>query len=160
MAAGPRDSRRRRLVLGLSAALCAAVVGYTLTRPKESPLDRFKREVAEAVPVGASRETAVAWAREMGTAFPERSYEPAVLGPPGRTIGEIAGMGRADLESFVEATIPWGRYEVNGETAPNQLWVFIPLDADGRVKGHYFYSLAELADYERVRAEARGERLP
>jgi len=153
--AGPR---RRRLGLGLAVGVALAAVVFVLTRPKDDPLDRFKREVVAAVPVGASREAAVAWAREMGTAFPERSYDPTVLGPPGYSIAEVAGVDRADLGSFVEVMIPWGRYRVNGEDAPNQLWVFLPLDVEGRVKGHYFFTLAELAEHERARAEADAQR--
>src|SRR5262249_42365191 len=77
-------------------------------------------------------------------------------GPPQKCLPEVSGMARADLGSFLELVVPCGTCTANGQVAENHLWVFLPLDGDGRVKGHYFLTLAELADDEKARRGGPG----
>ena len=106
--------------------------------------------------MGATREQVLVWAEHTGATSPLREFDVAALPPePQKTLPELAGLSRSDLRSFIEVVIPCGSYRVwrDGRLAPNQMWVFIPLDEAGRVKGHYFLTLEALAEYERTRSK-------
>jgi hypothetical protein len=154
-----RNFKRGQFAIVAILLVCFVAVGIFLAiRPRESPAERFKGQVREAVPVGASREQAIAWAEQMGAREPVKEYDmSAVAGESRRFMPEVAGLPRNDLKLFVEVRIPWGSYRVwrNGEVAANVMWVFIPLDEGGRVTGHYFLTLEELAEHERVTMQAK-----
>jgi hypothetical protein len=152
-----RGHRSRHAAMVVCACLVALAV-VLIARPRESPAERFKRQVREAVPVGATRDQAIAWAEQMGTREPVKEYNmSAVAGESRQFMPEVSGLPRDDLKSFVEVRIPWGSYRVwtNGDVAANTMWVFIPLDEAGRVKGHYFLTLEELAEHERITIQAK-----
>jgi hypothetical protein len=99
----------------------------------------------------------------MDVSYPLRHYDLKSLAhDSSKSIPELAGLDRADLASFLEVRVPCGSYRVwlTGEVAANHLWVFIPLDEGGRVKGHHFFTLEELAEHERTRFEARARGEP
>jgi hypothetical protein len=145
-----------RLLTAALVAVGVAALIYAATRPQEKPEERFRRQVEQEVPVGASRAQAVAWARRMGTEFPVQSYSTAPL-KPDKTAPEVAGMSRAELQSFIKVQIPWGTRPAGGKVVADKLWVFMPLDDLGRVRGHYFLTLTELAEYERRGLASSGE---
>jgi hypothetical protein len=159
----PNDppARRRRprwlpYVVAAGAVLGLAVVLHWAV-PRESALERFKRQVRDELPVGSTREAVQQWSRRVaGRDAAVEAWD--VNGrpePPQKCLPEVSGMDRADLGSFMELVVPCGTYTVNGQVAENHLWVFLPLDGGGRVKGHYFLTLAELADDEKARRENR-----
>jgi len=119
---------------------------WLLTR--EGHQERFRREVQEAVPIGTSKEDAVAWATPRAAIVEVQSWDPS-RNPGNKYFPEVAGVARADLRSFIEITIPLGRRLISGQYCEDWLWVYLPLDENGRVKGHYFLTLSQLAEYER-----------
>ena len=82
---------------------------------------------------------------------------PAVSGDPppdgfGRpTWLDLAGVPPEQRGTVLCIDVPCDWYMVRGEIAPNQLFVFFPLNAQGEVAGQYFLTLEELADIERHR---------
>jgi hypothetical protein len=145
-----RHCRRHVASIGGLACLIALALFLRLTR--EPQIDRLKRQVREAVPVGATRDQAIAWARRMGAHSVHECDLSTLLSQPEKTLPEVGGVPRCDLKLFVEVVIPCGAYHVNGELAQNHMWVFLPLDSAGAVTGHYFLTLEELAEHERSRA--------
>jgi hypothetical protein len=156
-----RNRKLHRRLPVVAVFTCAAALALiAIFRPGESPTERFKRQVREAVPVGATRDQAIAWAERMGARQPVKEYDmSAVAGEPRQFMPEVSGLPRSDLKSFVEVSVPWGSYRVwtNGEMATNVMWVFIPLDESGRVKGHYFLTLEEMAEHERISLQSKHE---
>jgi hypothetical protein len=155
----PADSKGQRhlwivAIIGLAFCLIALVCSWMM--PRDNQLDHLKRQVREEISVGSTREQVEEWARRKDVkchycAWPVQDFPP----PPQQMLPEVGGVDRADLASFVEIIVPCGTYKVNGSLADNHLWVFLPLDEKGRVKGHHFLTLAELAEDEARRAQAR-----
>jgi hypothetical protein len=139
----------------LGIVLLVALFLFILVRHfwREDPLEQFRRDVLATLPIGTPQADVVAWAQRQGVNSPLRSWnldDPGLL--PGRTFPEAAGMPREDLVSFVEVGIPWGTYTVRNEVGDNRLWTFVTFDKEGRVKGHYFLTLEQLAAIEQARA--------
>jgi hypothetical protein len=157
----PAAAPKPRSAWRTSPALWAIVILalfllYRLVIPREDPLERFRRDLLAAVPIGATQAEVIAWAQRHGKPSPLQSWnldDPGL--PPGRTMPEAAGVPRADLVSFAEVGLPWGTYVIRNEVADNRLWVFLTFDKDGRVKGHYFLTLEGLAAIEQARAAER-----
>jgi hypothetical protein len=156
MESSKRRDRWRLPIFGVAVIGIIVVVDY-VTNSRVSRLDRFKSEVRSAIPPGSSLADVKAWANDFSGKQPEvRSWQANLLpNLPQLALPEVAGVSRADLKSYVEVMIPFGRYEVNGEIADNHLWVFLMLDDQQRVKSHHFLTLAELAEHEKRRTEAR-----
>jgi hypothetical protein len=145
----PKRSRRLRLLViaGLVVVVIAAVWLRMATR--ETPAERFKRQVREELPVGSTTEQVMAWAQRVGASCSQATWDQALFPPPpSKMLPEVAGVDRTDLGSFMTISLRWGWYTVNGEVSENRMWVFLPLDQGGHVKGHYFMTLAELAEDE------------
>jgi len=153
--------RSRRILIVALIGLVAFLMTIGLFRMphRESRADRFKQEVRRELPVGSTREQVMEWAKGAGASCSHSSWDAALFPlPPTKMFPEVAGVDRADLGSFMEISMPWGSYTVNGQVAENRMWVFLPLDESGRVKGHYFMTLAELAEDEAKRPQARAGR--
>jgi hypothetical protein len=158
----PTRTRRPRWRLALFGLvlLGSLAIALFLSWHREPEGDRFKRDLREAIPVGATRQQAEEWAEQRGIHHSVNGLDPATLpaeDSEAKFFPQVAGLNQHEVKSFVEFLVPWGSYRVwlTGETAPNQLWVFLPLDETGRVTGHRFFTLGDLAEYERVRIEAR-----
>lgn len=155
----PRRPRWRSALLGF-VLIGSLATALSLSRNHEPESDRFKRELREAIPVGATRRQVEEWAERMGVQHSVKGLDPSTLPAEDaepRFFLQVAGLNRDEAKSFVEFLVPWGSYRVwrSGKTAPNQLWVFLPLDETGHVTGHHFFTLEELAEHERLRAEAQ-----
>lgn len=146
-----RDWRRRWAWIVfpvIAAGLTAAALLHIFTRA--APLDRLKDQIRSEVPVGSTCEQVDAWAKERWGQTAHVSEEP-FPGETGHTLPEAAGVPDGQRKTVLDVTIPCGQYRIRGEVAPNHLGAFFPLDDDGRVTGHYFLTLEELAAIERRR---------
>jgi hypothetical protein len=146
------SKQKAGIVLFALAVLFAVIV--LAVRNREDPAERFRRQVRNEVPAGTAQAELLAWAERVGGDSTTHSYDLASLpAPPGKTLPEVAGLSRDELASFVQVRIPWGYYRVwqTGSIAANQMWVFFPMDPAGRVTGHHFFTLEELAGVERER---------
>jgi hypothetical protein len=135
----------------LTGVVVAGLVVFVLFRPRplHDPVDRTRADLVEALPVGTDYDAVAAWARQAGVPCNRRTG----LWPGSPTMEELAGLTPAEAGSYVELVVPCGSYRVwrDGSVAANHMWVFLPLDAAGRVRGHHFLTLAELAEHERQR---------
>lgn len=149
----PNARLRAGVFLIVLAGLLAAVF-VANRRQTEPPVEQLRRQLREQVPAGAGRDEIATWAEWVGGTVTTHGYAPADLpAPPQTTLAEVIGLSRAELASFVQVLIPWGRYRVwrDGSMADNHLWVLFPLDPTGRVTGHHLLTLEELAEIERRR---------
>jgi hypothetical protein len=146
-----------RSVVAVVLALGLIAVVLYQTSSREDPLARIKRQIQDEIPIGATQEEVKAWTERMGGSPPSfHSWAPVALDENApKCLPEVSGLERADLAAFAEIRMPWGSYTANDQFAANHLWIFLPLDEDGRVKGWYFMTLADLAEYEKARAAAK-----
>jgi hypothetical protein len=145
----PWYARRRSLWLCAAAAIlflgAAALWSY---QSDSSQKERLRQQVRTQVPIGSSRQHVEQWAqRELGSK-PSLQEEPPAKRPAGRTLARVAGVPEAEQDVYLMVTIPMEPRFISGRWGPNQMWVFLPLDAPGNVRGHYFLTLDELAKIE------------
>ena len=154
--------------IGPVAFVIVALAGLALLaplfrgkRPELSPvssLEPIQWQLRDELPIGSTRYDIEAWAVQHDYRFRFQSFDLTKLpAPPTKMLQEVSGLPRESMKSFAELVTDWGTYKLwrTGETAGNKLWVYLPVDEEGRVAGHYCLTLEQLAEHERRRELAR-----
>lgn len=159
----PATRRARRI--GPIAFVIVALAGLAVLaplfrgqRPSVSSVEPIRQQLRDELPVGSTRYDIEAWAVQHDYRFRFQSFDLTKLpAPPTKMLQEVSGLPRESMKSFAELVTDWGTYKLwrTGETAINKLRVFLPVDGEGRVTGHYCLTLEQLADHERHRELAR-----
>ena len=141
----------RRKVLWLCAAAAILFLGAAALWSFQSDASqkvRLRQQVRTQVPIGSSRQHVEEWAQREFGRKPSLQGEPATRRLVGRTLARAAGVPEAEQEVYLMLTVPLEARLINGHWGANHMWVILPLDASGNVRGHYFLTLDELAKIE------------
>ncbi len=114
--------------------LTAAVLFHVFTR--DAPLSRLKQQIRDELPVGSTRAQVEAWAKErLNGQLPAVSGDPPPDGFGRPTWLDLAGVPPEQRGTVLCIDVPCDWYMVRGEIAPNQLFVFFPLNGARRSGG-------------------------
>jgi hypothetical protein len=140
---------RKLFWIGAAAALfCLAGVALWSYQSDAFQKERIRQQVRAQVPIGSSRQHVEEWAQREFGRKPSLQGEPATRRLVGRTLARAAGVPEVQQEVYLMLTVPLEPRLINGHWGPNHMWVLLPLDAPGNVRGHYFLTLDELAKIE------------
>jgi hypothetical protein len=141
-----------RIFLYLALPMLLLSLGYITWRNQLAFPDQVIRKVMSGVPIGTTRSTAEAWARQSFKFIPTyySASDTNVYRAPPTNLFHRAGLPENVPGGVVLCSArpgdPIGRAWDSWRA--NHVWVFLLLDRDGRVQDYRFLSFAELAKME------------